>query len=248
MSTTTEGNNSPCISAVMITGKSPERYALARVAVSAFLRQTYTHRRLSIVNHGDEPVMTSELTEALTRVPKGHRVGVSENCLRLKAGMTLGDLRNRALQNIGSGLVVIWDDDDYARHDYMETMYDAWHPGYVVLMQNQIRHDLENNRSCVKTVRSGHVGQSFFELKADRQEMYQSLHKHEDAVLIKEHFGDKIITIRNDPCLYVRNFHGNNVFGSAHILGAAARLARDSHLLTLEQADYVRQVRSYYGR
>ena len=87
------------VSAVMITGKHPERYALARVAVDCFHAQTHGSRELVIVNTGDVRLWRGE--------PEVVEIMVEQ------AGLTLGELRNRALEAARGDWVIQWDDDDW---------------------------------------------------------------------------------------------------------------------------------------
>lgn len=237
----------PLITATMITGKCPARYDMARVAVWAFLQQTYPNRRLVIVNHGERTLVNAWPPADWVKHPD-HRVSVIEHRVVKAETDTLGDLRNASLRFAGSGLVAVWDDDDYARDDYLMTMYQAYKPGHAVLMQHQIRHDLVNNRSCVRSVKTGHVGQSLFQISEANFNMYRSHDRHEDAIMLKDHFGSRIVVVDNDPCMYIRNYHGENVFGDRHILGFAVRLRSGEHMLPASMVGYVQRMRRLYGK
>jgi len=80
--------NETSVTGVLVTGKTPERYPLAKKAIEAWQRQKYPgKRRLLVINdHPAESIypMSSEpegVTEARIGAPGGRR-------------MTLGELRN----------------------------------------------------------------------------------------------------------------------------------------------------------
>ncbi|MGE0816511.1 MAG: glycosyltransferase [Vicinamibacterales bacterium] len=90
------------IYAVMVTGKGPERGALANASVRSFLRQDHPNRALVVVNDGPYDVDVSGVppTRRILARPTGRR--------------TLGELRNIGLDAVPEGaLWTYWDDDDW---------------------------------------------------------------------------------------------------------------------------------------
>ncbi len=227
------------IHAMMITGKAPERIPMARVAVKAFLAQDYPDRCLWIINHGDQRIMAKSGEQSPRPGAVIREIMVYPQCSTKQP--TLGALRNLALSHIGDGLVMIWDDDDFARSDYMSTMRRYYQPGSIVLMRQQLRHDLLRNVTAIKFQPRGHVGQSLFSAKEAR---YEDLNRHEDARLVAT-FKDRI-SFNNDPLLYVRMCHNHNVWGRSHIMGRAVVAGPNRLLLTAAQAKHIAAVREMY--
>jgi O-antigen biosynthesis protein len=92
----------PLVSCIMPTGG---RRAFVRQALAYFARQDYDRRELVIADDGESPVADLAATDPRVRY------------LRLKAGLPLGEKRNRACELARGDLIAHWDDDDwYAPH------------------------------------------------------------------------------------------------------------------------------------
>lgn len=227
------------IHAVMITGKCPERIPMARVAAECFLRQTHPDRRLLIINHGAEPLRIQVRTN-----PGDTYVGCDEVMVSRTELPTLGDLRNRALDLCMNGLICVWDDDDWMADNYMAIMAAAYQHGHVVLMQRQLRHDLDNNSSYIKKAAEGHAGQALY--SANVPYRYPSLDRHEDSHFVN-HFANRRVMLLNDPGIYIRMCHGHNTWHKRHIMGSLAE-RHNVHVLSDRQIELVGAVRRLYGR
>lgn len=228
------------VNAMMITGKCPERRHMAYVAAECFNRQTHPNRKLVIVNHGDEPLRVRVRTN-----PGDVYVGCDEVMTTREECPTLGDLRNKALDLcLDRGLVCIWDDDDWTADTYMATLAAAHVPDHVVLMRYQIRHDLDTDTSYVHKNVPGHYGQVLY--ASTSRQRYPKLDKHEDADFVRQ-FSTRLVVLVNDPKLYVRTCHAHNTWHQRHIMGSLAG-RRDVHMLTKDQLELVRHVRTLYGR
>lgn len=226
------------VHAVMITGKCPERRAMARVAAECFMGQTYPNRRLVIVNHGGEPLKVQ-----VRQNPGDHHVGCDEVMVSRRDYPTLGDLRNQALDLCFSGLVCVWDDDDWMAPDYMATLVANYSPGCIVLMKEQIRHDLVRDTSYVARSANGHYGQALY--PAETRHRYPPRDKHEDAEFSHQFCHHRVV-LDNDPRIYVRTCHDHNTWHRDHIMGKGLARRTDTHLLTPAQLELVREVRKLY--
>lgn len=227
------------VTAMMITGKCPERIPMARVAAECFMRQTYPHRRLVIINHGAEPLRVAP------RKNHAHETVLCDEVMVTREQYpTLGDLRNLAKDLCLGGLICTWDDDDWMADTYMAFMASHYKPGRIVLMQYQLRHDLINNSSIIQTATNGHNGQVLY--AANTPHRYPSRDRHEDSEFA-EAFHTRRVALANDPAVYVRTCHGHNVCSRRHIMQRAEPL-RDRHLVDNdEQLQLIRHVRALYG-
>ena len=193
------------VSAVMITGKHPERYALARVAVDCFHAQTHGKRELVIVNTGGMRLWKGE--------PEVVEIMVEQD------GLTLGELRNRALEAARGEWVIQWDDDDWHHPERIASQLAVAEPDAACVLGSQLRHDLASGYTCICDNAQGNDGTILHH--RDTPFRYPAYARSEDTVFVKR-FPRRIV-MRAPPGLYVRLFHGRNTWGEAHIMGRKDR-------------------------
>ena len=99
----TNGDRPPAISCLMVTR---DRLALAQRAIRCFGDQTYPERELIIVSEGERDYRT-----ALERYIDQHAIERAR-VVPAEPGATLGELRNRTLDEAAGPIVCQWDDDD----------------------------------------------------------------------------------------------------------------------------------------
>ena len=99
----TNGERPPTISCLMVTR---DRLALAQSAIRCYGDQTYPERELIVVSEGDRDYRTALERYIDQHAIKGARV------VRAQPGATLGELRNRTLDEAAGAIVCQWDDDD----------------------------------------------------------------------------------------------------------------------------------------
>ncbi len=225
----------PLVTAVMITGKSPGREPLARLAVKSFLDQTYRRRELVIINHGEYALKI------------GHPI-IRE--IMVPERKTLGDLRNLGLDEAKGEWIIQWDDDDY--HHPHRILYqmahrrDNWET--AVLLRKQIRVDMINGEAICVECDDGIAGTTLHSAKTAMR--YPSLDQTEDAAFAMS-FRHRIL-LDNDsetwpgPALYLRFFHGDNVMSHEHIMGGKGSYRRRWIPHHEEQA-YITDVLRMYG-
>lgn len=130
-----------------------------------------------------------------------------------KNGMTIGELRNRALVRIPmDGLVAIWDDDDRHHPDRLAFQAD-------ILLKLQANAILLNNIliqcTCGAVFESLHTGTPHPTLLAQRNKMprYPPVQYREDTIQIEElhQRHGKLFRVDNPPHLYTKRYHGTNI-------------------------------------
>ena len=217
----------------MITGKTPEHEIYARYSIEQFREQTYTSKKLIIINDGEfslQDICDDNVVEV--------RVDNSDKKL------TLGDLRNIGLDQIEEGDIwVQWDDDDYRGPMLLENQYRVFSAGIEHFAKSRTKnnnHDLHiPNRkitpkacflhsqyryiqatnhlfkfSSSKTFRGftkGIMGTGMFVKVNDIK--YPSLSRSEDEEfrdLYDQKYG--IVTFINDPLLYVKVAHNESTW------------------------------------
>lgn len=216
------------VTAVMITGKSPERAPFAKAALQSFAAQTYPNKELVVINSGTESVLEAALAMGL-RSPVVE-VWVQDAD---QSGKTLGDLRNMALE-AGSGWYYIqWDDDDWSHPERMEAQVKLCRaieqetalgvplPAAVTYM-NQIRYNFKTGHCYVhrQSPRPGYAvgipGTIVHTYVGDC--CYPSLSKSEDTKFAQR-FSKRFHIWDNDPKMYLRFYHGANTWDETHIMG-----------------------------
>ena len=217
----------------MITGKTPEHEIYARYSIEQFREQTYTSKKLIIINDGEfslQDICDDNVIEV--------RVDNSDKKL------TLGDLRNIGLDQIEEGDIwVQWDDDDYRDPMLLENQYRVFSAGIeyfaksrtknnnrdlhipnrkitpkACFLHSQYRYIQATNHlfkfSSSKTFRGftkGIMGTGMFVKVNDIK--YPSLSRSEDEEfrdLYDQKYG--IVTFINDPLLYVKVAHNESTW------------------------------------
>lgn len=205
----------PTVTAVMVTQGGRE--VLAQRAADAFMRQSYPadRRELLVVTDGPDPLAewepptgsdTSTIRVEQVTVPTGER------------RPSLGELRNYALEQVRTELVVQWDDDDYSTADRLAYQVEAWQPGRAVVLRRQLRADLYAPGELVVDWARGIEGTILH--AASEPHRYPDTDRGEDTAFAAA-FGGALEVVDNPPELYVRLYHGRNTWDRRHILGTA---------------------------
>lgn len=224
----------PVVTAVMVTGKSPDRLPMARLAVKAFEEQTYPAKELLIINDSNTPVLQHP----------------SQNMreLRVDKGFTLGELRNFGLRHARGDWICQWDDDDYYAPDRLALQMVAASGRNAVLLRCQVRYSFLSDSAYVMrwsykscpgipgTILHPNCGALFYPRES----------RAEDEIFIAEHFPSDVIVINNEShaSVYLRFFHGNNTWDENHVMG---NITPGTRLLSSEDNDYLEQVIREYS-
>ena len=112
----TNGDRPPAISCLMVTR---DRLALAQRAIRCFGDQTYPERELIIVSEGERDYRT-----ALERYIDQHAIERAR-VVPAEPGATLGELRNRTLDEAAGPIVCQWDDDDLSHPNRLAEQSEA---------------------------------------------------------------------------------------------------------------------------
>lgn len=197
----------PKVSALMLTGKCRERYPLARVAVRCFQEQTWPNKELVIVNHGALSLANGDPNIREVRVER-------------PPGMTLGELRNLALEQAQGRFVIQWDDDDFHHRTRIETMMRHRDQGEVIAIRWQIRFNICNGSAYYHQLPGGQ--QMSILHAANVPFRYPRLDSREDTIFLDQFNTRYVVDNGPDdpvgPLLYVRLFHGRNIWHEAHVM------------------------------
>jgi hypothetical protein len=187
---------------LMVTGKSTERLRFARRAVRDFERQRYPHKRLVIVNHHPTPVLDAPAP------------GIEEIQTEKGPGITLGDLRNTALDRVpADALWTTWDDDDLRHRDFLGVHARVLfrHGLDLVTHTTRIEH---NQRAGAAWARRLATGSWIYFARRLPVFRYFSRDYGEDSAIRRQCARHRLraglIDNRDDATLYVRTIHGDN--------------------------------------
>ncbi len=189
----------PLITCIMITGKDSCREQFAKQSINNFLEQTYVNKQLVIINHGTFTLI--------------HDQGIAAEFKVDKNGITLGELRNIALQLVPlNGLWCVWDDDDYRSPDFLAIMYNHMriHKADVVAIKNRMEFNGNTSLIWKMSVATGCV---HVLAKQDARIKYLHTDTMEDVTLFNQYkqLGYKVsIMTNNDPLMYIRIVHTDN--------------------------------------
>ena len=220
------------VTAVMVTGLDSRRYPLARQAIRCFQAQTYPLKDLLIINHGDEdlaPPFADDRIREL-RVVK-------------HPDETIGDLRNIGLREAKGDLILNWDDDDWYAPERMEVQAQAQRGKAVVVLGNQLRYNMLSGSAYCESAAHGISGTLLHPREIPFR--YKSLVRGSDS----EFFGRfrRQVVLDNSPLLYLRFYHGMNLWDARHIMQHLAGPERRGQLqITETQRRFLERVLQNY--
>ncbi len=223
------------VTAVMVTGKSKERYPLAAAAIKSVEQQTWPSKQLVIV--------TDDYDAALHYGQRSY--AVPTKTIYVSGPKTLGELRNEGLKEADGAYVMQLDDDDWSHPDRIKEMMRAASPTTAVTLMDQVRYSF--NRNCAFAYRRvHHQGICGTVLHAKLPELaYEPIGKHEDCRFLDTHFKGRVTVLDNHglPQLYIRFFHGANTWDEDHVMCKHVRdRDKDQWYLSEEQKTYLKEV------
>lgn len=191
-------SDSNTVYCLMVTGHNEQRYAYAKISIKNFHFQTYTNKKLIIINQNPKPLITRE----------------HKNILEVfidKTDKSLGALRNISLSFVPPNAYwTPWDDDDWRHPNYISIMMKKMLNKNVQFLMYQNRLEMNHkNNFCFKTkIISGTM--QFF-AKNNPYLKYEDINVLEDVKLKKFALNNlKTYVYDNDPSLYIRTIHDEN--------------------------------------
>lgn len=233
----------PLITAIMVTGKSPERMPFAMAAITSFLEQDYPRRELIVVNDGDRSVF--EENPDLTLLPPEKRIYE----FRTSQRRTLGNLRNLGLGSALGSFIIQWDDDDWSHPERMTFQYNTCSVNWqATTLFRQIRYDFSTGYAYVHeqiprpNYAVGIPGTIMHPLCRHR---YPERSRGEDTVFAKNWPNLHILT--NPAKYYLRFYHGANTWHQSHIMGPENMRHTHKKLTQEEWAYLVEVLQKHYA-
>jgi hypothetical protein len=182
----------------MITGQTPQRSAYARLAIENFRAQVYPLKHLIVINQSET-----------TLIPHPNPQ-ITENVVG-KTDITLGALRNLALDMIPEGeYFTTWDDDDWRSPSYLFDFVNAMQtPKSIPALTSRYEYNLITGLTWIAFKPSGFVLFIAPNIKSIRYLNKQTMEDVEILASYKSK-GYTIIPLNNAPRSYIRLVHGNN--------------------------------------
>lgn len=194
----------PLVSCLMVTGARPER---AKLAVECFTRQTYGPRELVIIDDGTSDVLAGHVAELGDQRVRMVRLPPSD--------LSLGQLRNIAVEHSDGDLVCQWDDDDLSDPDRLREQVG-------LLLELDLDACFLERWTMVWTdgPRGGIGTRRLWEgsMLARRESLppYPHLRRGEDSPVAEELAAKGRVALLDRPELYVYFVHGGNTFPQSH--------------------------------
>ncbi|XZF16133.1 glycosyltransferase family 2 protein [Chitinophagaceae bacterium MMS25-I14] len=201
----------PLISCTCVTHNRPDH--LLR-AVACFEAQSYQNKELIILS-GAGDIQTQKLKDLLEQNPQIKMMIVAEEQI------SLGDLRNKAIEYSSGEYICQWDDDDWYHPDRITDQYQhiltSGRSGSVldhIIMYDGLRR---NAYVSCKRLWEGSI-------LCRREEMisagYEAKNKGEDSRLVYMLYAsEKLASLAAAPQLYIYNYHGVNTWDHNHFKG-----------------------------
>lgn len=216
------------VTGILVTGKTIDRYPLAKRAVDAWLSQlsTQRHELLVINDHPNTPLFATP--------PDGVRE------IWVPQRMTLGELRNIGIDNATSEYLVQWDDDDVSHNTRLPWQLENTRLGRASILRYEIHADLQgdafvNDGHSIRC--RGFPGTMLWPRNVACR--FPAKGKAEDTefvLALQQACG--VDVLNNDPQLYCRFYHGMNTWHREHIM----KRKPGSIALSPSEQSYVQQL------
>lgn len=201
----------PLVSCLMVTA---DRGRLAARALRCFARQSYEDRELVVVDDGREDI--SPVIAAHAGASRVRHVRLEPGAARL----TLGELRNLALQEARGDLVAQWDDDDWYHPARIEAQVRALGDGEACVLGGTLVHVDDVawcDRPFLGRLTGGVPGTILH--RREGAPRHPALARADDAFLPRRYAErGSLRVLRKAEHLFIRCFHGSNIWARRHFL------------------------------
>lgn len=206
-------NSRVSVTAVLVTGKTENRFKLAQRAVTSWLRQTHAGRHeLLVVN--DHPSV--RLFGPHFHMPPHTRE------LIVPDRRSLGELRNIGIEHTFTDYLVQWDDDDYSGASRLLWQQEHTPQGKASILRFELHCDLLTGDAFVNDGMSiprcgGFPGTMMWPRAAGCR--FPAIGKSEDMRFVEALQSTcGVEVLKNDPLLYSRFYHGDNTWDQQHVM------------------------------
>ncbi|RMH60681.1 MAG: glycosyltransferase family 2 protein [Bacteroidetes bacterium] len=210
----------PKISCLLVTADRP---MLCRRAILAYRQQTYPHKELVVLDNGQEPMeyLLQDLPHEDVRYLRVEKT----------PGQYIGALRNQALEAATGDLIVPqWDDDDWSHPERLARQAAVLQEGYdACTLAGTLMHvdaDPYFDRPFIGLLEGG-VPPTIMH-RRDATIRYPNLRRTSDSHYINSWSRLRYAILPPEQShLYVRYFHGGNLWEQEHFLRRMRNTPRD---------------------
>lgn len=200
---------SPLISCICVTRNKHQKL---QQAIACFKAQSYENKQLVLL-YEDDDILTESF---LTALPFDQQFKIIK--VKVQPKLTLGDLRNLAINSSDGEFVCQWDDDDWFHVERLRFQYESSKNSGKLgsILKKWLIHDSTCNKLYISHSRNWE-GSLLCSKELFLSYQYDSLSKGEDTSLIerlieKEHLH---FIVEITP-MYVYIYHGKNTWDSVH--------------------------------
>jgi UDP:flavonoid glycosyltransferase YjiC (YdhE family) len=201
----------PRVSCLMITS-SPKRDHLAQLAIELFMKQTYPHKELIIVDDGLEDSLRVWLTENYPDAMDDEQVIYIHLPTENKP---LGALRNMAVAKASGDYLAQWDDDDLSHPQRLAVQMAAIHTfrADACTLEREQLWWLHERRLAFSASR---LWEGSLICAKTKLPPYPEKRKGEDTPVAEKVVQTGRVALLDYPQLYTYVFHGQNTFDAEH--------------------------------
>lgn len=198
---------SPLISCLCVTRKKVD---LLERAIKCFEAQSYCRKELLVVYEDDD-----DQTRAVVHNYKSDRVNFLE--VQSSPKMTLGSIRNLAIELCNGEYFCQWDDDDWYHNQrleiQMECLKNSCKPASILV--HWILFNSLDGRAYMSYPHPWE-GSILCEKKIHKSIQYANLEKGEDSYFINSLIKRNLLVPIVKPTLYIYIYHGKNTWDYSH--------------------------------
>jgi glycosyltransferase involved in cell wall biosynthesis len=222
----------PLISCLCVTRK---RVSLLRRAIKSFKDQKYLNKELVIVYEEDD----LSTREYLSELP-------DNNIIKIEAiaspKLSLGELRNLAVEKSNGEYFCQWDDDDWSHNSRLEFQMDVIQKSQMpaCVMIHWLIFDALENQAYISNRRPWEGSVLCKKSLITEELKYEDTESGEDTSIIKKLFSRNLIFPVVMPKLYIYVYHGGNIWSHDHwdkIFRASKKLSAQSSIVIKEILD-----------
>jgi len=194
----------PLISCLCLTRKRPD--CLKR-AIDCYSSQTYANKELLVVYHDDD----LETRDFLETILRDDIISVE---LPSVPKIPLGEIRNISISSSNGEYFCQWDDDDWYHENRLEVQMNSLlvNGKEASVMYNWLIYDYNCGRAFL-SFKAAWAGSLLCKRTLVSKDIkYPPMNKHEDLHFLIKLFKLKCLYPLVKPTLYIKTFHGNNVF------------------------------------
>jgi len=203
-------NNIPLVSCICVT-KNP--WEILKRSIFCFLSQTYANKELVIVRQGNDKQIASRISALRKENIKLYIIPNSSN-------VTIGEMRNFAIDRSAGHYFCAWDDDDWHHPDRIAKQMEPIFLGNfeASVLTNLLIYDETTKKGYFSGFRLWEGTILCNKIIYNQGVRYPHLSRNEDANLLAQiHKSGRVFPVVGTT-EYIYIYHGNNTWNQEHFL------------------------------